>query len=149
METYSYAKEQHRRIVIFGPKTRSLAVDYTDRLINNVIKIEIRYQSSSDTNMQSGTSTESLVAVPIDVRAWSSINKRKPTDMRKTGNFFSILSNILLSYIWIKCLCERERYIPIPLSGFFNGFTKFEKKWPLRTSKNRNSTINHNIFTPV
>ena len=34
-------------------------------------------QNSSDTNMQSGTSTESPMAVPIDVRALSSINKRK------------------------------------------------------------------------
>jgi len=70
METHSSAKEQHCRGVIFGPKTWSLAMDYTDRSINDVIKIEIHYQSSLDTNMQSSTSTESPVAVPIDVRAW-------------------------------------------------------------------------------
>jgi len=70
METYSSAKEQHRQVVIFGHKTWSLAVDCTDRSINDVIKINICYQSSSDTNMQSGTSAESPVAVLIDVRAW-------------------------------------------------------------------------------
>ena len=52
-------------------------MDYTDGSINDVIKIEIFYQSSSDTNMQSGMSTESPMAVPIDVRALSSIDKQK------------------------------------------------------------------------
>jgi len=75
METYSSAKEQHRRDVVLGPKTWSLAVDYTDRWINDVIKIEIRYQNSSDTNMQSGMSMGSPVAVQIVVRAWSSTKK--------------------------------------------------------------------------
>ena len=44
---------------LFVHKTRSLAVDYTDRSINDVIKIEIRYQSYLDTNIQFGKSTES------------------------------------------------------------------------------------------
>ena len=74
-------------------------MDYTDGSINDVIKIEIFYQSSSDTNMQSGTSMESPVSVPIDVRASSSIDKRKRAEMRETGNFLSILSNISLGYI--------------------------------------------------
>jgi len=34
-------------------------------------------QSSWNTNTQSGTSTESPVAVPIDHRVWSSIEERK------------------------------------------------------------------------
>ena len=49
--------------------------------------------------MQSGTSMESPVAVTIDVRASSSIDKRKKAEMRETGNFLSILSNISLGYV--------------------------------------------------
>ena len=77
METYSSAKEQHRRDVVLGPKTWSLAVDYTDRWINDVIKIEIRYQNSSDTNMQSRTSTKSPVTVRIDVQAFGPFDERE------------------------------------------------------------------------
>ena len=41
--------------------------------------------------MQPLTSTESNMAVPIDVRAWISIDERERTERRKAGNFLSIL----------------------------------------------------------
>ena len=49
-------------------------------------------QNSSDTNMQS--CTESTVAVPINVRGCSSIDKRDRAERHETGNFLPILSNI-------------------------------------------------------
>ena len=133
LEPLSGLKKVYDEHLLFSSscyKTWSLAVDYTDGSINDVIKIEIFYQSSSDTNMQSGTSMESPVAVPIDVRASSSIDKRKRAEMRETGNFLSILSNISLGYVWIRCLQWTREMYPHTPSRFLNSFTRFWKKTP-------------------
>ena len=67
--------------------------------------------------MQSRMSMESLVAVPIDVRVWSSIDDRKRAELRETGNFLSILSNISLGYVVNKMSTANERVVPpYPLS---------------------------------
>ena len=47
--------------------------------------------------------------------------------MHETGNFLSILSNISLGYVWIKCLRRTRQVYP---SLFLNGFTWFEKMTP-------------------
>jgi len=62
-------------------------------------------QSSSDTNMQSGMSTESPMAVPIDVRALSSIDKQKHAKLA-----FSYLFQVtfLSATLWICLRRARE-----------------------------------------
>ena len=40
--------------------------------------------------MQSSTSTETPVVVPINVQAWRSSDKRKQAEMRETSNSLSI-----------------------------------------------------------
>ena len=109
------------------PKTWPLAVDYTAEML---IHHWSRSRNSSDTNMQSCMSTESPVAVPIDVRGCSSFDKWEPSEKRVTSNFLSIFSNISCGYVFSTDLHDLE-------------------KWPLRTSKNRNSVINRNTFTPA
>ena len=108
------------------PKTWPLAVDYTAEML---IHHWSRSRNSSDTNMQSCMSTESPVAVPIDVRGCSSFDKWEPSEKRVTSNFLSIFSNISCGYVFSTDLHDLE-------------------KWPLTTSKNRNSVINRNTFTP-
>ena len=44
-------------------------------------------------------STESHIAVPIDVRACSCFKKWEPSERRVTGNFLSIFSNISCGYV--------------------------------------------------
>ena len=61
--------------------------------------------------MQSPTSTESPVSVPIDVRVCSSINERERAERRETSNFLCILSNISCSYV-VNVYGERERETP-------------------------------------
>ena len=93
---------------LFVHKTRSLAVDYTDISINDVIKIEIRYQSYLDTNIQFGKSTESP--------GCTSLTFYRLTETRETNNFSSILSNISLGYVVNKMSTANE------MCRFLNGF---------------------------
>ena len=75
--------------------------------------------------MQSRTSTESPVSVPIDVRGCSSINERERAERRETSNFLYILSNISCSYVVNNMSTANER--GKPLTRFLNGFTRFGK----------------------
>jgi len=75
------------------------------------------------------------MAVSIDVRAWSSIDERKWAEMRETDNFLSILSNIFLDYVSIRCLRWPREVYPHTPYRFLNGFTQFGKMTP-RTTKN-------------
>ena len=67
-------------------------------------------------NKQSCMSTESHVSVPIDVCGCSSIDERERTEMRKTGNFLSILSNISCGYVVNMSTANDRGLPPYPLS---------------------------------
>ena len=56
-------------------------------------------------------STESHVSVPIGVCGCSSIDERERMEMRETGNFLSILSNISLGYV-VNMSTANERGVP-------------------------------------
>ena len=57
------------------------------------------------------------MAVPIDVRACSFIGEREWAEMRKPGNFLSILSNISCGYVVNNMSSGNERgKPPYPLS---------------------------------
>ena len=67
-------------------------------------------------NKHSRMSTESHVSVPVDVCGCSSIDERERTEMRKTGNFLSILSNISCGYVVNMSTANDRGLPPYPLS---------------------------------
>ena len=131
-----------------GHNTWPLAVDYTVELSiykwRNQDQYTLAYQNSMDTNKQSSTSTETLVAVPIDVWVWRQMER---VEMRKTGNFLSIFRNISLGFIVNSVYTANAGGVrPIPAQFFKTDLINLDK-WPLRTSKKRNSVIYRNTFT--
>ena len=125
----------------------SWAVDISSRSIEKWRNQDtLANQNSSDTNMQSRKSTESPVAVLIDVQGCSSIDEREPSDKSVMGNFLSLFSNISCGCVVNNKLTANERGTPIPPLVFATDLQDL-KKIPLRTFKKRNSVINWNTFT--
>ena len=98
-----------------GHNTWPLAVDYTVELSiykwRNQDQYTLAYQNSMHTNKQSSTSTETLVAVPIDVWVWSSIDKWKGWKCAKLAISYLFSVTFLSASLWIVCIRQmREVY---------------------------------------
>ena len=109
-------------------------MDYTVELTSQSIdkwrnqdRDTLANKNSTDTHIQSRTSTESPVAVLIDARGCSFIGEQEWAEIRKPGNFLSILSNISCSYVVNNMSTVNERGIPNTPFHFLNGLTQFGK----------------------